>query len=347
MLKIRIWVFSLILLPLKLFSQSSTNHKIDSTYYQHTLENLSKGSNQARYKYLKSRIDSLNNSNITISTESVDYFGLYKNIIVEKKGKSDSIIYIISHYDKIGNNIISTVNSLVNGNMDIILSHMYLSKGAYDNGTGVTTSLALLDYYKDKSTHYTLRFLFTTMEEYGLRGARKHVAGIKKDEWEKVFCAINIDMVAYHNIEGISVSPNVSNTKLLSIADSICLKNDFKLQKSPLPKGGLADYYIFKGHNFFKDFSISLMTNVTGAIIPQKSYFCSKKSAKPIINFTDPINLKIPEMCSPISPIGFGKIHSYKDNIKIVSLKNLHVYHLFFIEYIEELNTCRLPLMEQ
>ncbi|MCK9562027.1 MAG: M28 family peptidase [Bacteroidales bacterium] len=314
-----------------IFSQNHFHEIYDTCFYSNHLHNLSKGGNQKRYKYIKSLIDTSNE--ISLITESVDWLGLYKNIIVEKKGKSDSIIYIVSHYDKISNNIVTTINTIFNGGADILLSHIYLSDGYYDNGTGVVLNLSLLNHLKDKPTKYTYRFLFTAQEEYGLRGVRRHISGLTKEEWKRVYFAINIDMVGAKDSKGISITENVSDPILISIADSIGSTHDIKTHKNTLPKGALADFYSFKGQSFIKDFSISFMVNVLGAFVPQKSYFTVKKEAKPVINFTDNFKFSASEHISPISPIGFGKIHSFRDNQNSVDIHNLYTYHFFLIQF--------------
>jgi len=315
-----------------LFAQNQISDIKDTCFYSTQLHNLSKGGNQKRYNQIKSLIDTSNN-NISITTESVDWLGLYKNVIVEKKGASDSIIYIVSHYDKISNNILTTINTIFNGGADILLSNIYLSDGYYDNGTGVVLNLSILNYLKDKPTKYTYRFLFTAQEEYGLRGIRRHISGLTKEEWKKVFFAINIDMVGSKGNNGISITENVSDSILVYIADSICNANRIISNKYSLPTGALADFYFFKGQSFIKDFSISFMVNILGAFIPQKSYFTLKKDEKPVINLTDNIKFSASEYISPISPIGFGKIHSFRDNQNSIDISNLYTYQIFLIQF--------------
>ncbi len=63
-----------------IFSQNHFHEIYDTCFYSNHLHNLSKGGNQKRYKYIKSLIDTSNE--ISLITESVDWLGLYKNIIV-------------------------------------------------------------------------------------------------------------------------------------------------------------------------------------------------------------------------------------------------------------------------
>jgi hypothetical protein len=328
-------IIFLFAVPYSLFSENIINkEKNDPKYYINHLEALAKGSNKTRYNYILSLFEDAEKHKLSIKTESVDWLGLYKNIIIEKKGISDSIIYIVCHYDKIDNNIFTTLNTYVNGGFDFLLSNLYLSNGVYDNGTGVVICLSLIDYIVEQTPKYTYRFLFTAMEEYGLRGVRRHVSAISKEEWAKVYFAINIDMVGANDIYGISITQNISDTLLINISDSICKKHNYILNQNVLPKGALSDFYFFQGQSFFKDFSTSLIINIPGAFIPQRSYFTSKKEKKPIVNFTDRFYFRFYEYISPISPVGFGRIHSYRDNITKVNIENLSNYTQFFISFL-------------
>lgn len=92
----------------------------------------------------------------------------------------------------------------MNGSLDILFSNISLSKGVYDNGSGVLTVLKLLDWINTYNNHYTYRFLFARIEEYGLRGSRTYVSRMKPCDWDRCKCAINIDMVGHNNVVSIS-----------------------------------------------------------------------------------------------------------------------------------------------
>jgi len=307
----------------------------DSLFFIKTLISIDKGSNYKRYKYLQKTLKEISNDYSRLKTEPIDWLGIYRNIIVEKKGSCDSIIYIVCHYDKIDGNIFTSLNSFLNGDLDIIFSLFYLSDGAYDNGSGVVTSLALLDWIKTKETKYTYRFLFTGMEEYGLRGSRKHVSGIKTGDWNKCLCAINIDMVGRKGIYGISLTENVSDSCLIELAASSAKRVNLKLLKADLPKGALSDFYSFIGQSFLKDINIAYKSGITGAIIPQRSYFTKPKKGIPVLNFSDDIKLRKSRLLlSYFSPVSFGDIHSFKDKISVVDISNIVNYQNFFREFI-------------
>jgi hypothetical protein len=311
-----------------LFGEKTTN-TIDSTYFVNNLNIFSQGNNIKRCEFVKKHVVKDSLKNLVVKTEAIDWLGIYRNIIVEKKGECDSIVYIVCHYDKIDGNIFSMINTLLIGDLDILLSNTTLSRGAYDNGTGVVISLSLLSWINNKNTHYTYRFLFAGMEEYGLRGSRRHVSGLKKEDWKKCFYAINIDMVGKKCFSGISVSQNVSDSMLVKTAEVVCIENNYTLLKTKVPTGALSDYFSFKGQNFGKDFGISLLVNFLGAFIPQRSYFTKKKKGIPIINFSDDSKITASDLLSIYSPVSFGEIHSFKDKQNVINSFNLLQYHYF------------------
>ena len=201
--------------------------------------------------------------------------GLYKNIIVTIPGKRDSTIYVTCHYDKIDTNILSFVNLLINGYLDYLLAPTYLTSGKYDNGTGVFLSLRLMDKLLKRENKYSYVFLFTGLEEYGLRGARTHVSKLNLEEYSKIKYVINIDMVgSKENINSIGVSADVSDKLLLSHLRGIAANNGLSLYEEEIKKsGGSGDFDAFMGTSFGKEFSRSINMNLISAFLPQKSYF--------------------------------------------------------------------------
>jgi Peptidase family M28 len=310
----------------------------DSLFFQQNLNSFAKGNNHRRYRFIKnySKINKL--TNLSVKTQAIDWLGLYRNVIFEKTGETDSIIYIVCHYDKIDGSLLTLPNLLLNGSLDILFSNIFLSKGAYDNGTGVVSLLGLLWWINDHRTHYTFRFLFAGMEEYGLRGSRTHVSRLSKEEWDKCILAINIDMIAQKGTKGITVTANVSDNKLLRIARHVSEVSDFQLAEVAMPKGALSDYYSFTGQSFSKDFAFSFMVNLVVAFLPQKSYFTKRKQAIPVINFSDDTQFTAADYLSIISPISFGTVHSFHDKLGRVSFKSLVEYSRFFKLYINSVD---------
>lgn len=79
------------------------------------------------------------------------------------------------------------------------------SPGADDNGTGVVALLEMARALKDRPRQRSIRLLFTTLEEVGLHGARKHASdtiGPRVESGEmSVFGAISLEMLGYYSDE--------------------------------------------------------------------------------------------------------------------------------------------------
>jgi hypothetical protein len=322
--------------------QKAYGQVADSTFFQNRLGSFAKGNNLKRFNYIKKYPKKNSLTNLKVRTQGIDWLGLYRNVIIEKKGNTDSIVYVVCHYDKIDGNIFSFVNLMVNGSLDILFSNTFLTKGAYDNGTGVVTLLSLLEWINSEPTRYTYRFLFVGMEEYGLRGSRRHVSSLSTKEWSKCIYAINIDMIAAKKTRGITVTVDVSDHGLVTTAKQITEKNGNTLTKATLPSGALSDFHSFTGQSFTKDFGVSFMANLVGAFIPQRSYFTKSKEAIPVINFSDDAHFGASDMVSIFSPISFGTVHSLNDRIKRVSANNLVEYSEFLKQFIKSVDESNL-----
>lgn len=319
-------------------SAQKTDSLPDSVFFQQNLNSFTKGSNFRRYRFLKKYAERNQLNNLTVKTQAIDWLGVYRNVIVEKKGKNDSVIYIVCHYDKVDANVLWLPNLFLNGTFDIVLSNFFLTKGACDNGTGVISSLGLMQWMNTHETYYTYRFLFAGMEEYGLRGSRRHVSGLSQKEWSKCVLAINIDMVGSKETSGITVSSEVTTPHLLTKAREISERYNFQLSEIPLPDGGDSDFTSFTGQSFRRDFGTSLSFNLIGALLPQRSYFTKPKDAIPVINFTEEIKITAADYLSLISPVSFSHIHSFRDKRERVSMKNLVEHAEFFRYYIKSLD---------
>lgn len=270
-----------------------------------------------------------------VRQEAIDWFGLYKNVIYEKKGRTDTVVYVTCHYDKTVTNILTLVNVNINGFFDFLLSPFCLSDGIYDNGSGVAIALRLATSLKNTETQYTYRFLFCGMEEVGLRGSRRHVAGLSKQEWTKVKYNLNIDMVGNGSSNKVYYASNYASPLLVGQFNSMLINDSLGIElKSYILEGGLSDFIPFKGHGFAKDFSFAFQVGFAGAIIPQKSYFAGKKDEIPTISFSDNYPVSINDINSMRSLFAHGQIHSFNDNISKINFGALYSYYTVLYHYI-------------
>lgn len=303
------------------------------------IKSLSKGGNNKRFKTIRKHILSDTLLVNFYNKENVDWLGIYKNIVVNIPGKTDSIIYVTSHYDKVDGNIVSTANRLVNGWFDFLLSPTYFSKGTYDNGSGVITALRLMKIMASKENKYSYTFLFTALEEYGLRGARTHVSKLSKDKYNKIKYVINIDMIGGgFNNNQIGVTEDVSDLFLLNLVKKITENKELSLYLDKIEgTGKISDFEAFTGTSFGKDFTRSLSFNFIGALFPQRSYFTCKKTSIPLISFSDKLEVSSDEVFSAFSPFAFGRIHSFKDNDKVLNIRHLDKYYIVIADLIKKI----------
>ena len=96
-----------------------------------------------------------------------------RNVVCEIKGTElpDEIIGFTAHFDSVP-----------------------FSKGAFDNGTGSTTILQMLDYFKNNPPKRTLRFVWCGSEEMGLLGSQAYVSAHKEEIQNKFKLIVNVDM---------------------------------------------------------------------------------------------------------------------------------------------------------
>lgn len=95
------------------------------------------------------------------------------NVVAEIKGSEfpEEIIAFTAHYDSVA-----------------------FSKGIYDNATGSTTIMQMLDYYIKNPPKRTLRFIWCGSEEIGLCGSKAYVEAHKEEVQKNYKLNINVDM---------------------------------------------------------------------------------------------------------------------------------------------------------
>ena len=94
-----------------------------------------------------------------------------QNVIATIPGNSTNIIGFSAHYDSV-----------------------QFSTGAYDNGTGSTAVIELMEYYLNNPHERTLKFMWFGSEEVGLLGSKAYIEK-HKEELKNFDFLINIDMI--------------------------------------------------------------------------------------------------------------------------------------------------------
>ncbi len=275
---------------------------------------------------LKNHLDS------NTSLKSVDRYTNQHNILIEIKGETDKIIYIIAHYDKTVMSPLSLLNAMLNGSL-AETEIQTLSEGAIDNGTGVSVAFELAKTLKTKKMKYTYRILLTAAEEDGLRGARTYVATLPNSQWEKVLFAINIDCVGVKNSDNCILIPN-SDSILQKIALKEAEKLGFTLKTFKFMGAASGDHEAFEGTSFKKEFLRSLRFNLLGAFLPQRCYTGTRKNAKPTITFCSNGLLQVSDIVSGILMIPIGTIHSPRDNTSKIDYEKLFEQYKIIYQFL-------------
>jgi len=277
------------------------------------------GRNHYRKKAIVKRLEAFGLKE-SIRQERIDWLSVQKNIIVDISGKSDSLIYIIAHYDKTDVSPLKLASVLTSGLLDPLISWSYTSQGAIDNATGVAVAMQLIKSLWEKDTHYSYRLLLTGSEESGLRGSRAHVARLTLKEFSKIKFVINVDVVGVKGKQNCiyKLSDDDLDKKVILSAGLEGL--DLGIGKMPL--GASSDFLPFKKTSFGLDFARSFAFNLSGSILPQRSYFTKKKSTK-VINFSACELLDFGDTVSDFTLLPVGSFHGFRDNIKKVDPQKL------------------------
>lgn len=294
---------------------------------------VNSGGNLKRGKAIVKRAKEFGLFERTVS-ENIDWLSFQKNVMIEIKGKTDSLVYIVSHYDKTDVNPLLLPNILLNGVLDPLISWSYTSDGALDNATGVAVSLQLAKIISESNLKYTYRVLLVGAEESGLRGSRAHVARMSDNIAKKIRYMINMDVVGVKD-KSNCVYTNVSNDKLSSISLEAAKELDIELGVGRMPALGCSDYASFQKTSFLTDFGRSLKFNLIGAFIPQRSYFTKKKQTE-VINFSSCNLLDAGDYIGGVIFMPIGSIHGFRDTIKLVDEKKLYEQYLLTLHLIRK-----------
>lgn len=141
------------------------------------------------------------------------------NIQVIKRGRSDKILVIGGHHDKV-----------------------HVGAGTIDNWTGATMVANLYKALRDVETEHTLVFLTFGAEEQGLVGSRHWLSQLPDAERAKIQAMVNLDTLA---VDGTFSWLNNSDRALLDRADRVAAAAGLDLERKGL-RGGDSDHSSFR-----------------------------------------------------------------------------------------------------
>ncbi len=141
------------------------------------------------------------------------------NVLVVKKGRTDRVLVVGGHHDKVS-----------------------AGAGAIDNGTGATMVANLYQALRDRDTDATIVFVAFAREEEGLIGSRRYLASLTPAQRAKIDAMVNLDTLA---VDGTYSWRNNSTRALLDRARDVAAQNGRALVESYLD-GGDADSSTFR-----------------------------------------------------------------------------------------------------
>ena len=141
------------------------------------------------------------------------------NIIVTKKGKTDRVIVVGGHYDKVSEGL-----------------------GKIDNGTGATMVANLYQALNGVETDATIVFIAFAREEEGLYGSQAYVKSLDKAKRGKIDAMINLDTLA---VDGTFSWKNNSTRAMLDRFAQVSRESGRAMKEDYL-NGGDADSSTFR-----------------------------------------------------------------------------------------------------
>jgi Zn-dependent M28 family amino/carboxypeptidase len=137
-------------------------------------------------------------------------FGKIQNLVVTKKGKSEDIVIVSAHYDKVSEGC-----------------------GAIDNWTGIVVIANLYRTMRGLSTEKTYLFVAFDKEELGLWGSEAMAKAIPKDR-RLGYCAnLNFDSFGFGYPQVID---NASSSRMIDMVESVA--DEVKMQFAHAPIAG-------------------------------------------------------------------------------------------------------------
>jgi Zn-dependent M28 family amino/carboxypeptidase len=151
----------------------------------------------------------------------VDKFKDIRNVVLEKKGKTDETVVVGAHYDKVKDGC-----------------------GILDNWTGVVIVAQMYEALSRVETEKSYVFVAFGEEETGLKGSAAMVKAIPKPDREHYCGIVNLDSFG---LGYIVVLENASSPKMIKLATE--LGTELKVPVSPISVAGAdADSTSFKNN---------------------------------------------------------------------------------------------------
>jgi len=144
------------------------------------------------------------------------------NLIVVKKGRTDRVIVVGAHHDKVEE-----------------------GAGTIDNWTGATMVTNLYQAMKDVETDATIVFVAFAREEEGLLGSRRFVTSLPQEALGRIDSMINLDTLG---VDGTFSWGNNSTRSLLDLVQQVAAAEKRDLREITL-WGGDADSSTFRDHD--------------------------------------------------------------------------------------------------
>ena len=119
-------------------------------------------------------------------------------MVLRKMPQEVKMVMVEDEFKNTSHNVIATIQGKKHPEEIIAFTAHYdsvsYSKGAYDNATGSTCIMQLLDYFKNHQPDRTVKFIWCGSEEVGLLGSKAYVEA-HKEQLKDYKLNINVDMV--------------------------------------------------------------------------------------------------------------------------------------------------------
>ncbi|KAI8136786.1 hypothetical protein BJV82DRAFT_638176 [Fennellomyces sp. T-0311] len=176
-----------------------------------------------------------------------------KLIQLLEQGKVELHVAIVEkREERLTYNVIAETKGGDKSNLIVIGGHsdsVVAGPGINDNGSGTAALLELSYLFRDVEPVNAVRFCWWTAEEYGLLGAKHHVANLSEEERKNIALYLNFDMVASPNAINGVYDGDGSDSKLAGPPGSAAIEKlfqDFFVEKNepydPSEFDGRSDY---------------------------------------------------------------------------------------------------------